>query len=54
MSEEKDSYITSVEFDKEDFEYISKLIEEAKVRSLKEFVEKCEEQSTTQNYAHTT
>jgi len=41
MPEEKDSYITSVEFDKEDFEYISKLIEEAKVRSLKEFVEKC-------------
>ena len=41
MSEEKNSYITSVEFDKEDFDYISKLIAEAKVRSLKEFVEKC-------------
>jgi len=39
--EERGTRITSVEFDEDDFEYIAKLIQEKKVRSLKEFVEKC-------------
>ncbi|MHC1585987.1 MAG: hypothetical protein ACXQTV_00390 [Candidatus Hecatellaceae archaeon] len=35
------SRITSVELDEQDVKYIEKLIEEGRVRSLKEFVEKC-------------
>ncbi|MEM2226248.1 MAG: hypothetical protein QW371_02015 [Candidatus Bathyarchaeia archaeon] len=35
------SHITSVEFDPEDFEYIMGLLKEGRIRSLKEFVEKC-------------
>lgn len=35
------SKVTSVELDEEDVNYIDSLIEEGRVRSLKEFVEKC-------------
>jgi hypothetical protein len=39
--DKKKSHITSVEFDPEDFEYIMGLLKDGKIRSLKEFVEKC-------------
>jgi len=39
--DKKRSHITSVEFNPEDFEYIMGLLKDGKIRSLKEFVEKC-------------